>query len=669
MTITRTKPTMATLYAERPGARRFTAEDLWRIPRVGDPAASPDGSLIAIPVTTYDLAANEGRVRIWLSSVASADIRPMTAPDCSSTTPAFAPDGKQLAFTRKTARGKAQLFVMPIDGGEPRRLTDLPLGAFDPKWLPDGRGIVFAAPLLKGHLTPEATAAELERREKNPMKAHITEERFYRYWDTWLTTGEVPHLFVIDVATETLRDLTPASTLWLDWMEPCGQYDIAPDAAEIAFAGIAFDQDRSVIQSAVFAVPLAGGEVRRVTHDQGDCLRPRYTFDGRSLVYGLQRDPRFYADPIRLIRYDRATQTHEPLLDAWRLSPTFWIAGRDGRLFLEAEREGRTDLFVLDTGSAEPRSLTSRGSVHGTAMAGNGTLVFTRQTLSEPAEVWSVDPDGQSLRQLTSFTSAVTREIAFGEVREMTFDGAYGEPVQMYDILPPGYTKGAAYPLVHVIHGGPHGISADQFHSRWNAQLFAAPGYVAALVNFQGSTSWGDAFTRSILGAWGDRPFQDVMRATDTLITSGLVDENRMAATGASYGGYLAAWIEGHTDRFRCIVNHAGVYNTLSQYASDVTQGRHVSFGGEPWDGLEVIERWNPARFASGFTTPMLVIHGERDYRVPAAQGLECYGVLKAKGIPARLVYFPDENHWVLKPANSILWYQEVHNWLARFLV
>ena len=257
---------------------------------------------------------------------------------------------------------------------------------------------------------------------------------------------------------------------------------------------------------------------------------------------------------------------------------------------------------------------------------------------------------------------------ATGEVREMSFEGAKGETVQMFVVLPPGADTSKKLPLVHVIHGGPHGISPDAFHPRWNAQLFAAPGYVAALVNFQGSTSWGQDFAQRIQGAWGDRPFEDVMRATDVLIASGLVDERRMAATGGSYGGYMAAWIEGHTDRFRCIVNHAGVYDTLSQYASDVSQGRDRSFGGEPWDGIEKITEWNPAHAAQGFNTPMLVLHGERDYRVPVTQGLECYGVLKAKGVPARLVYFPDENHWVLKPRNSVFWYREVHAWLERFL-
>ena len=660
-----------TLYPARNGPRPMTAEDLWSIPRVAAPVVSPDGTQLAVAVTSYDMEKNRGTSRIWRVNAASGEASPLTAAEVSSSEPAFSPDGRQLAFVRKDGApgSKGQIHLLPLAGGEARRMTELPLGAFDPKWLPDDSGLIFVSPLLKGHLTPEATAAELERRDKDPVKAHVTEDRVFRYWDTWLTTGEVPHLFLLDVASGAVRDLTPESVAWFDLMEPSGQYDISPEGTEVAFGGLIFDEKRSQMRSALFTAPIAGGALTCLTPDRAtEEVRPRYSPDGRSILYGQQLEPMFYADRMRMMRFDRASKTHAPLLTEWDLSPMHWKFAADGTIVFETEQEGRVSIFSLRSGSTDPTRLVRGGSTGGFDLAPDGRIFFSLQTLVSPAEVYASAADGRGVSRLTRFTEPATAKFAAGEVREMQLEGAKGETIQMYVVLPPGYEAGKKYPLVHVIHGGPHGISADGFHARWNCQLFAAPGYVAAMVNFQGSTSWGQDFARRIQGEWAERPFEDVMRATDALIAAGLVDEKRMAAAGGSYGGYMASWIEGHTDRFRCIVNHAGVYNTLSQYASDVTQGRNLSFGGEPWENIENIHRSNPAHAAEGFHTPMLVIHGERDFRVPVTQGLECYGVLKAKGVPARLVYFPDENHWILKPQNSRLWYREVHAWLERWV-
>ena len=656
------------LHPARKGEHPLTAEDIWAVPRVGSPVPSPDGNQFAVAVTSYDLEKNAGKGRIWLVPARGGEPRPLTSPEFSSGDPAFSPDGRRLAFTRKVNGGKAQLHVMPLDGGEAQKLTDLPLGAFDPTWLPDGSGIVFGTYLIKGHLTIEATKAEIERREKDPVKAQVTEDRIFRFWDTWLTTGEVPHLFRYDLASGSLRDLMSESLAWFDWMDPSGQYDLSPDGKEIAYSGVIFDESRSLMRSAIFTVAVAGGKITSLTMDHpADDLRPRYAPDGNAIVYGMQHDPFFYADRVRLMRFDCGADSHTPLLDTWDLSPMHWEFGPNGTLYIEAEENGRVSAFALARGEKAPKRLVEGGSLAGLRAAGN-RLVFTLQNLSLPPEIHTAPSAGGAPERLTRFTDAALAKVALGEVREMQFEGAYGEPVQMFVVLPPGYQPGRKYPLVQVVHGGPHGISADAFHFRWNGQAFAAPGYVAALVNFQGSTSWGQDFAQRIQGGWGDRPFDDVMKATDLLVAAGLVDETKMAAAGGSYGGYLASWIEGHTDRYKCIVNHAGVYDLMSQYASDVTQGRAQSMGGEPWKGIEVIDRWNPARYATGFNTPMLVLHGEKDYRVPVAQGLECYGVLKAKGVPARLVYFPDENHWVLKPANSLLWYREVLGWIKRWL-
>lgn len=664
-----------TLYpATNPGKRPLTAEDLWKFARVGSPVPLPDGSAAVLSVTTYDVDQNRGRSRLWLVPLAGGLPKAITAEEFSSNEPDISPDGKRIAFVRGQGDEKPQLYVLPVDGGEAERLTDLPLGVFDPRWFPDGKRIAFGAYLFSEAPTPEGTKELAERRAKDPVKVHVTEDRIYRFWDRWLTGGDVPHLFVIDVATRRITDLTPDGAGWFDFMEPSGQYDIAPDGSEIAFVANSSRPPHQLLRWALFTTPTSGkGPVRCVTpegtpKDTWDAHRPRYSPDGKSILYGLQRDRYFYADRVRLVRFDRASAAHTVLTEAWDRSAAAWEFTPDGTLIVEAEDRGRMTLFTLKTGETAPTLIREGGTIGGLRAGKDGRLYFTIQTLSAPAEAASCRADGSDLRPLTSFNAPLLAEVAMGEVREMLFDGADGHPVQMYVVLPPDFDPKKKWPLVHVIHGGPHGAAGDNFHFRWSPQLFAAPGYVVATVNFHGSTSWGQDFAAVIQGGHGDKPFTDIMKATDALLETGFVDERRMAATGGSYGGYLVCWIAGQTDRFACLINHAGVFDLLAEYASDVTQGRHQAYGGEPWDRLEAIDRWNPARFARGFTTPMLVIHGERDYRVPHTQALAVYNIYKAKGVEARLVFFPDENHWVLKPRNSLVWNREVHAWLRRYL-
>jgi dipeptidyl aminopeptidase/acylaminoacyl peptidase len=382
----------------------------------------------------------------------------------------------------------------------------------------------------------------------------------------------------------------------------------------------------------------------------------------------MQKEWDFYADRVRIVRFDRRTGDHRVLTEEWDRSADAWRFAPDGSFFIQAEDRARTSLFRGTLEGGAPREVRRGGTLTGIAPAADGRVYFQAQSLSRPPEIASSLPDGSDYREHTRFNEEILQGIAMGETREMEVEGTGGRKLQMYVVTPPGFDPKRKWPLVHVLHGGPHAISGDAFHFRWNAQLFAAPGRVVALLNFHGSTSFGQEFAASILGDHASKPFEDTMRATDALVATGYVDEGRMAVTGGSYGGYLVSWIAGHTDRFRAIVCHAGVTDLLSQYASDVTQGRSRAYGGEPWDGIERIDAASPTRAAGGFHTPLLVIHGENDYRVPMTQGLELYGILKAKGVPARLLYFPDENHWVLKPQNSRLWYREVQAWLARFL-
>ena len=659
--------------ARNPTKRPLTAEDLWKVARVGGPVPTPDGRVV-VPVTTYDLETNKGKTRLWLVPGEGGEPRPLTSEEHASTEPAVSPDGRWISFLRTRGEEKPQLHIMPLDGGEAERLTDLPLGVLDPRWFPDGTKVAFISMLLEEAPTPEGTKGLLEKRAKDPVKAHVTEDRVYRYWDRWLTEGEKPHIFVLDLATRRMTDATPQGTGWFDLMDPCGQYDISPDGTEIAFAANSSRPPHQLLRWAIYTAPASGkGPVTCLTPEgtppkSADFWRPRYSPDGKSIYYGMQRDPYFYADKVRIVRHDRASKTHTVLTEDWDRSPAAWELAKDGTVILEAEDRGRVLLFAMPAGGGTPNPLTEQGTVSGLKIGRDGRVYFTLQTISAAPEATSIRLDGKELRELTGFNDALLSEVALGEVREIEFAGADGNRVQMFVVLPPGFDPKRKWPLVHVIHGGPHGIAGDNFHFRWNPQAFAAPGYVVACVNFHGSTSWGQDFAAVIQGGHGDKPYTDIMRATDFLLETGYIDEKRMAATGGSYGGYLVCWIAGQTGRFACLINHAGVFDLIAEYASDITQGRHQAYGGEPWDRLDAIDRWNPARFARGFTTPMLVIHGERDYRVPHTQALAVYNIYKAKGVDARLLFFPDENHWVLKPRNSLVWNREVHAWLKRYL-
>lgn len=663
------------LHPRRIGETPFTAELMWSIPRVGAPAPAPDGSWIAVPVTRHEADDETGgsrkETRIHRVDADSGESLPLTAEGQVAKEPRVSPCGTWLAFVRPDDDDVDQLFVLPVRGGEARRLTDLPHGVTGPRWLPDGSGLVVAARLLRGFTTPEATREELARRKKAPAAPRVTEDRVYRFWDKWLVDGELHHLFHVELATGEARDLMPDSEVWFPFLSPEDSHDVSPDGAEVAYVGYSLEgDDPAELRSRVYTVPLTGGTPRRVTSDDAAAgeSRPRYSPDGRRLVFGRKEDPHFYADRQRLWEVDRASGELRPRLTDWDLSPDAWEYATDATLVFTAADQGRTALFRLDDGSVEPVRLIRGGTVSSPVVTRQGTVFFGYHDLSLPPEVARCGLDAADARRLTSFTAESMEEVHLGEVRDARFEGADGESVQMFLVLPPDYRPGERYPLVQVIHGGPHGASADSFHFRWNAHLFAAPGYVAALVNFQGSIGFGQDFAQRIQGALGDRPYRDLIAATDELVECGLVDPDRMAAAGGSYGGYMAAWIATQTDRFRCVVNHAGVFDWVTQYGSDVTQSRGQAVGGVPWDGLDAMDRYDPARTMADATTPMLLLHGSLDYRVPVGQALECYGILKARGVPARLVVYEDENHWILARHNSIHWYREVHEWLARFL-
>lgn len=639
----------------------ITPRDLWAITRVASATMATDGRGV-VPVTTFDLETDENLTRLY----SVPDLRPLTS-GVSATSPTIDRAGDRLAFLRKVDGG-GQVHIMSTGGGEPEPLTSMPLGVEGMRWLPDGSGLIVAANVYGPD--PDRTAAVKQERADNKVTARATENRFYRFWDTWLTDGTVTHLFRVNLDGE-VSDLTPELDALLA-MPAAGSvtdyYDISPDGTRIVLSAALVDYaPLPRPRYELWEIPTEPGPITRLTPDNpADDTLPGFLPDGR-IVFGSSTELDHYGTPVYLTILN-ADGTQDRLADGWDVSPTSWVPIPDGSgIVAIAEQSVRTKAFIVPLDSTPPIAMDIDHSVSNPS-ASTDHLYLLHQSLDQPPELIRVSWSGDATERVTHFNDALLDDLDLGTVEDTVFTGAAGAPIQMFVIYPPGFDDTRQYPLVHMIHGGPHGSFGDVWHQRWNAHAFAAPGYVVALVNFHGSSSFGHSFTASISGAWGDRPASDVLAATDVLVGRGFIDPNRMAITGGSYGGYLTAWLATQDDRFACAIAHAAVTNLGAMYASDWTTGLGRAAGARPWEDPIRNARWSPSFHYAGYDTPTLVIHSEQDYRVPVDQGLELYGILKAKGVDARLVYFPDENHWILKPNNSVYWYSEVHNWLARYL-
>ncbi len=649
----------------------ITPTDMWNMQRVGSLDVSPDGTKAVFTVTTYDIDENRGASDIYMLHLDGSEPFQFTRHPVSDSSPVWSPDNKKIAFVSRRGGNTAQLHVIPADGGEARQVTNLPVSVSTPQWFPDGKHIVFTAAVYPDYDGDFDTLKSMvEEKRKNKVSAKVTENRIYRHWDRWLTDGMYPRLFSVNIETGEVKDLMPGSSVYFSMMGGA-QYDISPDGGEIAVSVNSTEPPYERLDYDIYLLKSDGsGEMTNITgHNPANDSNPKYSPDGETILYGKQRSTHFYADKVRLVRYDRRSGERTVLTEDIDLSFQQWYWSEDGQtIYFHAEDRGKKSIFSIPANGGSVTEILRNGTNDGSRLASNDRLVFLHQTFTQPATICEVSRNGSGLKQLTFFNKDILDRVIFGEVKDVTYKGANDADVQMYIVYPPDFDPSKKWPLVHMIHGGPHGIFGDFFHFRWNAQLFAAPGYVVALSNFHGSTSFGQEFAKSIHGSHSDKPFRDIMKATDFMIDRGYIDESRMAATGGSYGGYLVSWIAGHTDRFAALVNHAGVYNIMTQFASDVTAHREYMYNGAPWDGLDRMQEWNPAVHAENFVTPMLVLHGEHDYRVPVTHGLEVYGVYKGKGVDARLVYYPDENHWILTPQNSIFWYDELYSWLGRYL-
>ncbi|MCG6988772.1 MAG: S9 family peptidase [Gemmatimonadetes bacterium] len=648
--------------------RPMTFEDFIGFPVPGAPQIAPDGKAVVYTVTTYSLKDNKGTTRIWMAPLdGGAPARELTAGPGSDSDPRWSPNGSELAFV-STRSGTPQVWVLPMAGGEARQVTDLKTGASSLVWAPDGRTIYFVSDL---EWPPKSKLDSLE--DGYPTDARMWDHLLYRHWNEW-RSGLREHLFSVPVAGGASKDLTPwdrdVPTITLPGD---GDVSVAPDGSEIAFT---MNPDSVVTvgtNNDIFVMHPDGTGRHAVTTNRGDQNTPRYAPDGRYLAYLSQPTPGFEADRTHLMILDRQSGTATDLTPDWPLSVGGIVWAPDSRaIYATVEERGRVGVYRIGVPDGARTRVLYGGTVGAFSLGPQGrTLAYVHSTADRPQEIFAAGSDGSAVRQLSHLTDKVVVGLDMKPAEDFAFVGADGDSVHGFLIKPPGFDPAKKYPMVYLVHGGPQGAWLDEWHPRWNYQMFAEPGYVLAAVNFHGSTGYGQAFTNSISRHWGDRPYEDLMKGVDAVLKQyPFIDSNRMGAAGASYGGYMIYWMEGHTQRFKAMVDHDGVFNTVSMFGSteELWFPLH-EFGGNPYGSArDLYEKWSPLNFVKNWKTPMLIVHSQHDYRLDLSQGLQAFTALQQMGVPSRFLYFPDEFHFVTKPRDRRLWWATVLDWLGSYL-
>ncbi|MBO0726132.1 MAG: S9 family peptidase [Blastocatellia bacterium] len=656
-----------TTYAQ--AKRPLTFDDLMAIKRVSDAQISPDGSRVAYVVTEVDKNLNRGKRSVWVVPTSGGSPQQLITSDKNDFSPRWSADGKWIAFL-STREGAPQIFVAGADGANPRKVTSAPEGVSEFIWSPNSKLFAFTTDVYPDCASFNCVAKHSEAEEKSKVKAVIADRLLYRHWDSF-KRGKRSHLFAVPSEGGDPKDLTP------------GDYDVPPfslgdptafdfssDGKEIVFARNTDKVEAISTNNDLFTVSVSGGEAKRITGDNpGSDTTPRYSPDGKYIAYRSQTRNGYESDRFRLMLYDRKAGTSKELstgFDRW-VGDLVW-APDSQNIFIVAEDGGRELIGVASVnGGVKP--LIAGAASDGVTISSDGkTMAFTRSSMTTPSEVFAAAGDGGGVRQITQTNANLLAQLDLNKAEDFEFDGALKSKIHGFILKPPQFDKSKKYPMVLLIHGGPQGAWLDNWGYRWNPQMWAARGYVTVLINPHGSTGYGQAFTEEISGDWGGAAYDDLMKGVDHVIKLGYVDPNRMGAAGGSYGGYMINWILGHTDRFKALVSHAGVYNLTSMYATEELWFNEWEFKGTPWDNPELYTKWSPHLSAKKFKTPTLVVHGELDYRVPVGEGLQLFSTLQRKGVPSKLLYYPDEGHWVLKPQNSELWYKTVLDWFDQWL-
>jgi dipeptidyl aminopeptidase/acylaminoacyl peptidase len=662
-----------TFMASAAGARPLRVEDIHTLSRVGGPRISPDGKWVAFTVARSDVAKNQMVTNIWMVATGGGNPQQLTFGEAGANVDIrWSPDSRALYFVSTRLEDTRQIFKLSLSGGEAKPITKLPTGVDAYVLSPDGKTILVTASAFRDCTDMACNEKAQKARKENPVKSRMITQIPFRRWDEWVD-GRYNHIFAVSADGGEARDLTPGNVDSPIWTEDGSEeVAISPDGSEICFSKYT-ENEALTGNSDLYVMPVGGGTSKAITTNKSFDATPVYSPDGRYIAYRATLRPMQESDLSRLFVYDRRTGQTRNVFEAVDRSVGSYVWSPDSRaLYVTYEDRGQESLARLDLQTMKLTPLVAGGVVGDVEISKDGTfVVYSKNDFQHPKELFRLDlsASGAAPLPLTKMNESALKDIELGEASSFSFAGWNGEMVQAWQVKPPAFDPARKYPLLLLMHGGPENSWANQFHYRWNAQLFAAAGYVVILPNFHGSSGFGLKFQDSIKKQWGGAPYEDQMKAVDVAMTWPYVDTTRLLAAGASYGGYMANWLEGHTDRFRAIVSHDGLYDLATMwYSGDFVGGLKQEFGGTPWDNPQALIDQAPVTYAKDFKTPMLVIHGGRDYRVDPSQGLAMFQILQAMQVPSKLLFFDDENHWVLKPADNILWYHTVLDWLEEWV-
>jgi dipeptidyl aminopeptidase/acylaminoacyl peptidase len=654
----------AILFAQK---QPFTVDALLQIQRVGDPQISPDGKTVAFSVSTPDLSANKSVKSIWTVALngGGAPHKVITPAE----RPRWSPDGKRLFYTG-TGSGTSQIWSINPDGTDPKQITHLSTEASGESVSPDGRYLIVTSDVYPACGADDAcNQRKIDEAKQKKSDGVLITSLLYRHWNVW--QGDTrSHILSISLADGKTVDLTPGDRVTPPFsLGGPDDYAISPDSAEVAFSQNADPNPATGTNNEIFTEPIGGGTPVKVSTSPGADNSPLYSPDGKYLAWRSQARAGYESDKCRIVVLDRGLRQLTTLTDQIdrQVESFVWSPESKNLFFTTVDRGLQSIQFIPVTGGGSRLAVSGHATFDDMQFTADGrTIVFTRQSGSAPVEICRAMSSGGEAVPLTHLNDSLLNQYQLTDLEDFWTASEDGTQIQSFVVKPPGFSPLRKYPVIMLIHGGPQGEWGESWTYRWNAQAFAAAGYVIVMPNPRGSNGYGQKFMDDINQDWGGKPYADIMAVTDAVTKLPYVDPNRIAAAGGSYGGYMINWILGHTNRFKALVSHDGVYDTRAEAASTEELWFPMwEFGGMPLDNPEVYDKWSPDRFAREFRTPTLVIHGELDFRIPYSQALELFTALQLNKVPSEMLLFPDEGHWVLKPQNSMLWYKTFLDWIG----